>query len=139
MDVRTRAATSSGEQTPLWNLGYLDAAEKDARKFLNDDQYAYVVELFDQLACEQNPRLSHTQDVRPIDQFFELRDKGGILGKINLRVYFAVFDDERLLIALGCRKKEEEDQVPAFVVAKMRNRFRVAEELTKNSRTQERP
>jgi hypothetical protein len=34
MDVRTRAATSSGEQTPLWNLGYLDAAEKDARKFL---------------------------------------------------------------------------------------------------------
>jgi len=139
MDVKTRPAAPPGEQTPLWNLGYLDAAEKDARKFLSDDQYSYVVELFDQLACEQNPRLSNTQDVRPIDQFFELRDKGGILGKINLRVYFGVFDDEKLLIALGCRKKEEEHQVPSFVIAKMRNRFRVAEGFAKNTRSQERP
>jgi len=139
MDLRTRLAAPSGEQTPLWGLGYLDVAEKDARRYLNDDQYAHVVELFDQLACEQNPRLSDTQDIRPIDQFFELRDKGGILGKINLRVYFAVFDEEKLLVALGCRKKEEEHQVPAFVVVKMRNRFRVAKRLAKNARTQEKP
>lgn len=106
---------------------------------MSDDQYAHAVESFDQLACEQNPRLSATQDVRPIDDFFELRDKGGILGKINLRVYFAVFDEQKLLVVLGCRKKEEENQVPSFVVAKMRNRLRVAKEFASKLKCKETP
>jgi len=94
VEIRTRSTrTETAEQTATWQLAYIDAAERDARKFLNEDQYAHAVQLFDELSLESNPRCSTTQDVRPIDEFYELRDKGGILGRINLRVYFAVFDN----------------------------------------------
>jgi hypothetical protein len=107
----------------------LNVAESEAKKFLNADQYAHVLEQFDQLAFERNPRLSKTQDVRPIEEYYELRDKGGLLGRINLRVYFAVFDDRSVILVLGCYNKRDEDQTPQHIKIKMRNRLRVGRKL----------
>ncbi len=126
MDVRTRTARPADGATALWELAYLDKADSDARKVLDGDQYAHVIGLFDLLATEQNPRVPQTVDVRPIDAFYELRDKGGILGKLNIRVYFAVFDRESLVLVLGCRKKEQEKKTPPYVITTMRNRLRYA-------------
>lgn len=132
MKVRTRKAKrSSSLETPKWELGYLDAAEKDARKFLSDEQYAHAIQLFEDLAYESDPTKSQTQDVRKIDQFYELRDKGGILGKINLRVYFALFDGRKIILALCTYKKEDEGKTPPHIVTRVRNRLRIAQqELT---------
>ena len=84
-----------------WTAQYLTVAAAEGHSFLNDAQYAHAVELVRQLAEEVNPRLSEALDVRPIDEFYELRDKGGVLGRINLRIYFAVFDDLRRIVVLG--------------------------------------
>lgn len=62
--------------------------------------------------------------VVPVENFFELKDKGGVLGKINLRIYFAVFDDFEAVVVLGCWKKEAEGKVPAYTLIRMRGRFR---------------
>ena len=126
MDVRTRTAKPPDGATALWELAYLDAANSDARKILDEDQYAHVIGLFDLLAAEENPRLPRTVDVRSIDAFYELRDKGGILGRLNIRVYFAVFDRQRLILVLGCMKKEQEKKTPPYVITTMRNRLRHA-------------
>jgi hypothetical protein len=134
MDIKIREARVGTEgKTRTWRLGYVDAAEKDARKFLNEDQYAHAVQLFDELALEENPRLSRTQDVRPIDDFYELRDKGGVLGRINLRVYFAVFDEHCLILAVCAYKKEDEGQTPPHIIVKVRNRLRIAQKLIPGS------
>lgn len=135
MEIRTRIARlESAESTSAWRLGYVDAAERDARKFLNDEQYAHAVQLFDDLAMETNPRHSTTQDIRPIENFFELRDKGGILGKINLRVYFAVFDNTHLILAVGAYKKEDDGQTPQHIKIRIRNRLRAAINLIADQR-----
>ncbi len=109
-----------------WTLAYLDVAEKDGTSFLDPDQYAHAVSLFDDLASESNPRISDRQSVKKIDEFYELRDKGGILRKINLRVFFAVLDEKKLILVLGSIKKEDEGAVPNYIVRKMRNRLREA-------------
>lgn len=125
MDLKTRtAATEQG--TAHWRLGYLDAAESEGRSILNDDQYSHIVQLFDQLASERNPRLSQTQKIKPIDDFHELCEKGGLLGKINLRVFFAVIDEHQLILVLGAYKKEDENATPPRIKTKMRNRLREA-------------
>lgn len=82
MKIKTRTAKSDGGRHPVWDLGYLDAAAKDARRFLAEAQYAHIVQQFDDLAGESDPAQSDTVDVRPIDDFFELRDKGGLLGRL---------------------------------------------------------
>lgn len=114
-----------------WELGYLEAAEREARKLLTDEQYDHVVGLFDDLAYESDPTKSQTLDVSPIEDFYELSDKGGILGKINVRVYFTVVEDKRLILALSVYKKEEEGKTPEHIKIKVRNRLREARKMLK--------
>lgn len=112
-------------QPSTWELAYTDVSGKEAHKILTDDQYAHVVQQFEILAGEVNPRGSRIVDVRPIESFHELRDKGGILGKINLRVYYTVLDDKKKIVVLGCYKKEDEGATPVRIKARMRNRMRI--------------
>lgn len=130
MKIRTRTAKELEPSRPaLWKLAYLDAAASDARRFLTEDQYAHVVQQFDDLAASRDPRRSETQDVRPIDDWYELREKGGLLGKINVRVYFAVLDARNLLVILACYKKEDEGQTAKHIMIKVRNRLRQAKKI----------
>jgi hypothetical protein len=108
-----------------WELSYLDVAEAEGRKILTEAQYAHIVGLFDELATENDPRNSSSQDVKAIDEFYELRDKGGVLGKINMRTFFAVLG--KTIVVLGNYKKEDEGQTPGHVKIKIRNRLRQVE------------
>jgi len=109
MEIRRREGkTGTDEHTKAWALAYLDVAAKEGRKILDDDQYAHVVQQFEALATEQVPSMVAYADVKPIEDFFELRDKGGVLGQINLRVYFAIVGEQHTLVVLGCYKKEDE-------------------------------
>ena len=133
--VKTRALKKDlAHETPRWELGYLEVAEEEGRSFLTEEQYAHAIQLFEDLAYESNPTKSQTQDVRKIQEFYELRDKGGILGKINLRVYFTILKERKLIIVLSTYKKEDDGQAPKHIVIRVRNRLRVAkEEMAKNT------
>lgn len=128
MDVITRAAKGPLHGA-VWTLSYVDAVDRDANKFLDADQISHVIQQFESLAYEVDPTHPATQSVEPIDIFYELRDKGGILGKINFRGFFAVLQSTRTILVLGCFKKEAEDKTPGYIVARMRNRLRLAEEI----------
>lgn len=132
MKIKTKTLISKTgivNESPKWKLGYLEAAEADGRKFLTEEQYAHAVQLFDELAYEIDPTKSETQEIRKIHEFYELCDKGGVLGKINLRVYFAIVNDMKLILALAAYKKEDEGQVPPYIVIRVRNRLRRAKEI----------
>lgn len=108
----------------VWSVLYLALARQAAMEFLSEAQYAHVVDAFRALARDVDPRRPTTERVEPVEEFFELKDKGGILGKINLRVFFAVVSESRTIVVLHAIKKEAEGQIPSYVKTLVKNRLR---------------
>src|SRR5437870_6178531 len=119
---------TEGSTTRKWTPAYLKQSCKEAKAFLTDQQYEYAVEQVLLLCEESDPSHSVLLDVEPIDEFHELRDKGGVLGKINLRVYFWIDTRHRMIVVLGVYKKEQEGKTPVRIVKRMKWRKRRAEE-----------
>ena len=120
--------------TPRHQLGptsveYLDVAKTEAHGLLTPAQYAYVVRNVRELA--QWPDAPDWLWVEPIDEFYELKLKGNVLGKINLRVYFGQIPGRRTVVLVGVYKKEAEGKVPRHIVLKMRNRYRAVLQVYK--------
>lgn len=108
----------------LWSVYYLSAARGEAMDFLNEAQYGHVVDLVRALASEPDPTHPVTVTVEAIEDYFELKDKGGVLGKINLRLYFTVSQQHRSIVILAAIKKEADGQAPNWVKIRVRYRLR---------------
>ncbi len=95
-----------------WTVLVLDIAYSEARKFLNEDQYQHMAMQVKELAREHDPTHSSLVSVDAVDDFHELRDKGGILCGLNVRVFF--FLDKRIsaLVVLGAIKKQNDGPTP---------------------------
>lgn len=110
-----------GEWRFLWNDRYRADARAEA-SFLDEIQYHHVADQFKVLAEHTDPRRSEVVDVRSIEDFFELRDKGGPLGGINLRVFFTVDRRTRTILVPGVIKKQNDG--PTLLKDKIRMRAR---------------
>ncbi|MFN0131215.1 MAG: hypothetical protein ACKVW3_01580 [Phycisphaerales bacterium] len=108
----------------LWSVFYLTAARDEAMAFLTEEQYAHVTDLMRALAAEADPRRPKTVDVEAVEDWHELKDKGAILGRINLRVYFTVENSRKALLVLGAIKKEADGKMPEWAKIRIRNRLR---------------
>jgi hypothetical protein len=108
----------------LWTVGYLSVASGEASKFLNAEQHAHAIDLVRSLASEEHPTHPKTVDVDAVEDFYELKDKGGILGKINLRIYFIIEPSTRQIIILSAFNKKIEDQMPGWLKIRVKNRLR---------------
>lgn len=107
-----------------WEVLVLDIAYDEAMKFLNRDQYQHVAEQVKELARLDDPTHSDTLSIDSIEQFHELRDKGGILGKINVRVFFHVDKRRSAIIVLGAINKQNDGQTRNADKIRMRRRLR---------------
>jgi hypothetical protein len=65
-----------------------------------------------ELAKESDPTHSKTASVDALEDFWELRDKGGILGNINVRVFFFLDKKNQALVVLGAIKKQNDGPTP---------------------------
>jgi len=108
-----------------WSVWVLNVAFKEA-EFLRDEQYEHLVLQFQELARQEDPTHSDVVSVRAItpEEFHELRDKGGVLGKLNVRVFFGVDKDARAIVVLGAIKKENDGPTPRGDMIRMRSRWR---------------
>lgn len=103
----------------------LSVAIKEARAFLNEAQYLHVVGLVRRLSEFGNEEAMSDMRIEKIAQsIWELKDKGGVLGKINLRVFFGHLTNRELIIVLGAIKKENQHSTPRHIVIRMHNRLR---------------
>lgn len=107
-----------------WRVLYLTHATKEAKAFLTGIQYEHDVQQFRALSGEPDPTHAATADVRPIESFHELRDKGGVLGKINVRVYFGIDKTHRAIVIPGAVKKEDEGRLALGTRQRMSRRWR---------------
>ena len=101
-----------GEPPYSWNVIVLDLAFHDAMEFLDEAQYHHVVEQVQELAREVDPTHSVTQTVSKVEDFFELKDKGGPLGNINVRVFFILDKPRVAIVVLGAIFKQNNGQTP---------------------------
>jgi phage-related protein len=109
----------------LWNVALLGQAYDEAMSFLNEDQYSHLACQVRELAAQEEPTRCETVDVRPIEDFHEIRDKGGILGKINARIFFFNHKETRTIVILGAIKKENDGPTPIGDLRTMRRRKRI--------------
>jgi mRNA-degrading endonuclease RelE of RelBE toxin-antitoxin system len=107
-----------------WSVWFLSTARDDANRILSDPQYQHVVMQFQELAREVDPTHSNTCSVKAVDSYYEFRDKGGVLGKINIRVFFSVEKEHKAIVVLGTIKNEAEGKTPNVDKIRMARRQR---------------
>ena len=99
-------------------------AFEEAMSFLTPDQYEHAKCLMKDLATHDDPTHSVTQRVEAIGGYYELKDKGGVLGKVNLRIFFHVGKSPPVIVILGVINKKNEGQPSNAVKMRIRRRQR---------------
>jgi mRNA-degrading endonuclease RelE of RelBE toxin-antitoxin system len=107
-----------------WNVEILAQVRDESRDFLSEDQYAHLSRQVRELARHRDPTHSDTLDLRPVGNVFELRDKGGILRRLNVRVFYVVRPDHRTIVILGAFSKQNDGRTPRGDLWRMERRMR---------------
>jgi hypothetical protein len=108
----------------VWTVLMPNIAFAESRKFLNSEQYEHMAMQVKELARENDPTHSKTASVDAIEDFWELRDKGGVLGGINVRVFFLIDKTKQALVVLGAIKKQNDGPTPKGDKMRMARRKR---------------
>lgn len=110
-----------------WNVEADNRVYSEQRKELdNEAQRQHLQEQVQELARSEQPSSPLTVDVRPIETFFELRDKGGVLNGINIRLFFGIHHSTKTIVLLGICKKQNNGPTPMGDRIRMRKRWRDA-------------
>jgi hypothetical protein len=96
----------------LWDVWLLPFVYDEATGFLSCVQYRHARMQVQELAREKDPTHPLTASVDAIEDFHELRDSGGILGGINLRIFFYLDKPKAALVVLGSIKKQNNGPTP---------------------------
>ena len=107
---------------PYFSVKFLPQVANEA-DFLTAQQYWHVADQIRDLANSKEPTKCATLNIAKIEDYWELKDKGGPLGKINLRVFFDIH--EKNIIILGVHKKEDEGQLRKSVKVRISRRKRL--------------
>ena len=107
-----------------WNVMIIDLAFNEVRAFLSEIEYEHVAMQVKELATEEDPTHSQTASIDQIEDYFELRDKGGVLGKKNIRIFFGLDKSKRAIVILGGIKKENNGHTPEATRIRMKRRWR---------------
>jgi len=126
MAKELKVGVHAGDDDPSyrWTVLILDLAHREAGEFLTEAQYRHVAEQVQELTRETDPTHAVTQTVRAVEDFWELKDKGGVLGKINVRVFFVLDKPRAAIVVLGAINKKNEGPTPFGDKARMKRRAR---------------
>ncbi len=116
-----------------WNVCIIDLAYQEAMGFLNASQYRHFALQFKELATSSEPTQSQTVDIVAVEEFFEVRDKGGVLGGMNVRIFFGVEHGTRTIVVLGAIKKQNNGATPTGDKVRMRRRWRLYKQEITNT------
>lgn len=117
-----------GDPPLVWSLMFWPAAVAEA-KILTAGQYWHVADQLMELGRSTDPSKCTTLNIAKIGNCWELKEKGGPLGKINLRVFFYVDDMNGTIIVLRVHKKEDEAQLRRSVVVRIERHLRQYRDL----------
>jgi len=125
-----KAKKSSKEPAPVTpvpqtqTVVVLGVAAKEGRADLTPGQYVHMSDLIRQLVFFGSRAYEIELRIEKFGDFWELKDKGGVLGKKNMRVYFAFNPETNEVVVLKTYKKEDDGSPPPSLKVGLRNRYR---------------
>ena len=133
MGKKVKVGARRGQGKPpgyFWNVLILDLAFKEAQNLLAPVQYAHIKSQVRELASQRSPTHSKTVSVRKMtpNEYYELRDTGGVLGGLNVRLFFGVDRGARAIVVLGVITKQNNGRTPQGDIIRMRRRWRKYQE-----------
>jgi len=102
----------------------LPIAAKEGWNELTPGQYLHVKDHVKQLVGFGRKEFDTSITIAPFGEFWELKIKGGVLGKKNIRVYFKHHQSANEIVVLHTYKKEDDGQAPRHIPIKLKNRFK---------------
>jgi len=108
----------------LWTVAIIDDAYDEAIKRFNRAQYKHLAHQFKTLAGEMDPSHSRLLSVDAVEDYFELRDKGGILGGLNARIFFYIDKSRNSILVLCADLKQNDGPTPIGIKIRCRYRLR---------------
>ena len=108
----------------IWSVWVLNSANSEIRKTFSAPAVEHLILQMEHLADEVSPSRSVTLSIDKIEEFYELRDKGGVLGNVNARIFFGIDHKEKAIVTIGGIKKQNNGKTPIGDVVRMRRRWR---------------
>jgi hypothetical protein len=102
----------------------IDFVVRDTTKLLGATGYEHLAMQMRELAACEEPTSCETVDVKAIEDFYEIRDKGSPFGGANVRLFFGVDKANRCLVPLGTIKKQNDGPTLLGDKIRMRDRWR---------------
>jgi hypothetical protein len=116
---------AKGQGKHAWVVVALDVAKAEGRKILSAVQYEHIKEILQRLVDFGDKEELSDLSIEQIGSFWELREKGGVLGRINLRVYFGTLPEDWELVVAKTYKKEDNGKTPQHIVEQVEDRLEV--------------
>lgn len=125
-EVKIGVKEGAGQPTYLWTVKILDVAYYEARGLLSEAEYQHIAMQVKELATEVTPSHSQLTSVDAIEDFHELRERGGPLGGKNVRVFFGLVTGNGFkdIVVLGAIVKQNNGPTPQGDKVRMRRRWR---------------
>jgi hypothetical protein len=120
---RKPAVGAPKRRVKSYEVVVLKKAIDEGRKELNDGEYWHVVNILRKLVDFNDSAAMSELDIKPIDGIYELREKGGLLGKKNMRFFFDAFPKANKLVIARAYRKDEEDQTPRHIIINAHTRL----------------
>lgn len=98
---------------------------KEGHDELTPGQYLHVKDQVKQLVGFGARRFDSELRIEPFEEFWELKDKGGVLGSKNIRVYFAFEQKVNDIVVLKLDKKEQQNMARPALKYILKNRLRL--------------
>jgi hypothetical protein len=127
MEPRLKVGVKEGGGPPpgyQWSVGIIDFVFAEAIDVFRQSGYDHMALQIKELAMQDDPTHSVAVDIRPIETFYELRDKGRPFGGANVRLFFGVDKTRKAIVPLGAIKKQNNGKTPHGDVVVMRRRWR---------------
>ena len=120
-----RLLTENGGPPPgyLWGVEAFPQVRHEAVKVISDDQFRHIADQVKELARLKEPSKSELVDVRRVDNMYELRDSGGELRNLNVRLFFYIDKSRNVLVLLGFFKKKTDGPTPRVDKLRMKTRL----------------
>jgi len=121
---KTRRQGKAERKVQFQDVVALRVACSEGRDILTPGQYEHVKDLLKQLVGFGSQTYDQMIRIEPFGDFWKFKEKGGVLGKINLRVYFAHVKSRNEVVLLLTYKKEDDGKVGSHMRIRLANRLR---------------
>ena len=123
-DKRIRASVDKkSKQTDWQRVVVIGIAAKEGWEELTPGQYLHLKDLVKQLVGVGRKEYESHLNIGPFGDFWELKEKGGTLGRKNMRVYFRFDSNVNDVVVLHTYKKEDDGQAPPHIKTRLKNRW----------------